>query len=40
VLTNYEIGWKTQWLNHRVQFNGTVYREDWKDVQIGIFEPG
>jgi len=40
VLTNYEIGWKTLWLDHRVQFNGTIYREDWKDVQIGIFEPG
>jgi iron complex outermembrane receptor protein len=40
VLTNNELGFKTQWLNHRVQFNGTVYREDWKNVQIGLFDPG
>jgi len=29
-LTNNEIGWKTQWLDHRLQFNGAVYQEDWK----------
>jgi iron complex outermembrane recepter protein len=40
VLTNNEIGFKTQWLDHRLQFNGTVYREDWKNVQIGLFDPG
>ena len=40
VLTNNEIGFKTQWLNHRLQFNGTIYREDWKNVQIGLFDPG
>jgi outer membrane receptor protein involved in Fe transport len=40
VLTNNEVGFKTQWLNHRLQFNGTFYREDWKDVQIGLFDPG
>jgi len=39
-LVNNELGFKTQWLNHRVQFNGTVYREDWKNVQIGLFDPG
>jgi len=40
VLTNNEIGWKTQWFDHRLQWNGAVYKEDWKDVQIGIFDPG
>jgi outer membrane receptor protein involved in Fe transport len=39
-LTNNEIGFKTQWLDHRLQFNGTFYREDWKNVQIGLFDPG
>ncbi|MEI8297950.1 MAG: TonB-dependent receptor [Pseudomonadota bacterium] len=39
-LINKEVGWKTQWLGHRLQFNGAVYQEDWKDVQIGIFDPG
>ena len=40
VLTNNEIGFKTQWLDHRLQVNGTFYREDWKNVQIGLFDPG
>jgi outer membrane receptor protein involved in Fe transport len=39
-LINNEVGWKTQWLNHRLQFNGAVYQEDWKDVQISLFDPG
>ena len=39
-LTNNEIGWKTQWLDHRLQFNGAVYQEDWKNVQISLFDPG
>jgi outer membrane receptor protein involved in Fe transport len=39
-LVNNEIGWKTQWLDHRIQFNGSIYYEDWKDVQIGLFNPG
>ncbi len=39
-LTNNEVGWKTQWLDHRLQFNGAAYIEQWKDVQIGLFNPG
>jgi len=39
-LVNNELGWKTQWLDHRLQFNGAAYIEDWKDVQIGLFNPG
>lgn len=39
-LTNNEIGWKTEWLDHRLQWNGAVYREDWKNVQITVFDPG
>jgi iron complex outermembrane receptor protein len=39
-LTNNELGFKTQWLNHRLQVNATFYREDWKNVQIGLFDPG
>jgi iron complex outermembrane receptor protein len=37
-LINNEIGWKTQWFDHRLQFNGAVYQEDWKDVQVQIFQ--
>jgi len=36
-LDNNEIGWKTQWLNHRLEFNGAYYQEKWKDVQVAIF---
>jgi iron complex outermembrane recepter protein len=39
-LTNNEIGWKTEFLNHRLQWNGAVYRENWDDVQVAFFDPG
>jgi outer membrane receptor protein involved in Fe transport len=39
-LTNNEIGWKTEFLDHRLQWNGAIYREDWKNVQIEFFNPG
>jgi iron complex outermembrane recepter protein len=39
-LTNNEIGWKTEWFNHRLQFNGAIYRENWDNVQIEFFNPG
>ena len=38
-LVNKEIGWKTTFLNNRLQFNGAVYLEDWDNVQAGIFAP-
>jgi iron complex outermembrane recepter protein len=39
-LTNNEVGWKTEWLDHRLQINGTIYRENWNDTQVEIFDPG
>ena len=39
-LTNNEIGWKTEWLERRVQWNGALYRENWNNVQIAFFDPG
>ncbi len=39
-LTNNEIGWKTEFLHHRLQWNGAVYRENWNNVQIAFFDPG
>jgi outer membrane receptor protein involved in Fe transport len=39
-LVNNEIGWKTEFFGHRLQWNGSVYQEDWKDVQIAFFNPG
>ena len=38
-LTNNEIGWKTEFLDHRLQWNGAVYQEDWKNVQVSFFDP-
>jgi iron complex outermembrane receptor protein len=39
-LKNKEIGWKSSWLNHHLQFNGAAYQEDWYNVQLSIFDPG
>jgi outer membrane receptor protein involved in Fe transport len=39
-LTNNEIGWKTQFLSHRLQWNGAIYRENWNNVQVAFFDPG
>jgi outer membrane receptor protein involved in Fe transport len=38
-LTNDEIGWKTEFLDHRLQWNGAIYQENWDDVQISFFQP-
>jgi len=35
-LTNFELGWKTTWLEHRLRFNGALFFEKWKDAQYGI----
>ncbi len=39
-LNNNEIGWKTEWWHHRLQFNGAVYQENWNNVQVDFFDPG
>ena len=39
-LTNNEIGWKTEFLDHRLQWNGAIYRENWNNVQISFFDSG
>src|SRR5262249_41179038 len=39
-LTNNEFGWKTEFFEHRVQWNGAVYQEDWNNVQVSFFDPG
>jgi outer membrane receptor protein involved in Fe transport len=38
-LTNNEIGWKTEWLNHRLQINGSAYVMNWDNVQTEIYNP-
>ena len=39
-LTNNEIGWKTEFFDHRLQWNGAIYQENWDNVQISFFDPG
>jgi iron complex outermembrane recepter protein len=39
-LTNNELGWKTQFFDHRLQWNGALYQEDWSNVQVNLFDPG
>ena len=38
-LTNKELGWKMSFFDRRLQFNGAVYQEDWKNVQLTVFNP-
>jgi len=33
-LTNFEVGTKTTWFDHRLRFNGAVFLERWKDAQF------
>ncbi len=35
-LTNIEIGWKTQWMDNRVQFNGAIFTQSWDDIQVSF----
>ena len=35
-LTNIEFGWKTQWLDNRVQFNGAIFHQSWDDIQVSF----
>jgi len=35
-LTNLEAGWKTEWFNRRIRFNGAVFREIWKGAQYSL----
>ena len=39
-LTNNEIGWKTQFFDHRLQWNGAAYYDKWSNVQVEFFNPG
>ncbi|MDB6086547.1 MAG: TonB-dependent receptor, partial [Gammaproteobacteria bacterium] len=38
-LINNELGWKSEFLNHRVQVNGAIYQEDWKNTIVEFFDP-
>ncbi len=38
-LTNYEVGWKTAWLDHSLLFNGAIYDEEWSKFQFAFLGP-
>ncbi len=38
-LVNKEVGWKTQWDDHRYEINGAFYQEDWSNIQVELFLP-
>ena len=38
-LTNNELGFKTEFFAHRLQLNGAVYQEDWKNTIVEFFDP-
>lgn len=38
-LINTEVGWKSEWLGDTLLINGDVYQDNWKNVQISVFDP-
>jgi iron complex outermembrane recepter protein len=38
-LTNQEVGIKTEFLDHRIQVNASVYHMDWNNTQVLFFNP-
>ncbi|WP_444922546.1 TonB-dependent receptor [Microbulbifer sp. CnH-101-G] len=36
---NYEAGWKTTLLDQSLQFNGSAYFVEWRDIQTAVFDP-
>ena len=38
-LTNYEFGWKTQWFEKHLLWNGAAYYMPWHDFQTLVFDP-
>lgn len=38
-LTNYELGFKSTWLEHRLHFNLALYDEDWSNFQYAFLGP-
>jgi outer membrane receptor protein involved in Fe transport len=35
-VTNMEFGWKTELADGRVRFNGSIYKIDWDNMQVGV----
>jgi iron complex outermembrane recepter protein len=38
-LINYEVGWKTQWLENTLRWNGALFWENWDNFQFSFLGP-
>ena len=38
-VTNYEFGWKTQFANNTIRWNGSAYLIDWTGIPISVYAP-
>jgi iron complex outermembrane recepter protein len=38
-LKNYELGWKTQWFDEHLRFNGALFWEQWSNFQFSYLGP-
>jgi iron complex outermembrane recepter protein len=38
-LVNNELGFKTRWFGRRLELNGAIYQEEWKNAQVSFFDP-
>jgi iron complex outermembrane recepter protein len=38
-LINNEVGFKSEWFDHRLLFNASAYYMKWQDEQLSLFEP-
>lgn len=36
IIDNYELGFKTSWLDNRLRINGAIYQLNWKDIQLSF----
>ncbi len=39
-LTNNELGWKVNWQDQRLQWNGAIYQENWNHIQSAGLDAG
>ncbi len=39
IVITYELGWKTQWLDKRLQVNGALFSNDYQDIQVNQLSP-
>ncbi|MBS0475040.1 MAG: TonB-dependent receptor, partial [Proteobacteria bacterium] len=38
-IKNYEVGWKTQFANNTIRWNGSAFLIDWSGIPVSIFVP-